>query len=150
MRAAHTPIFHVWRTDADPRCIDLSIDPSDRQPGSLWGSDLLASNFGSIGFARSCTAESWLSTWSGVSSNASFEKCGSAIVQPTLMIEYTGDSAVFPADAGQIYSSISSASKERHRVRGNHHGRALAAGEPLGQSVCGDIIQRWLRTQFVN
>jgi hypothetical protein len=150
MRAAHTPIFHVWRTDADPRCIDLSIDPSDRQPGSLWGSDLLASNFGSIGFARSCTAESWLSTWSGVSSNASFEKCGSAIVQPTLMIEYTADSAVFPADAGQIYSSISSAIKERHRVRGNHHGRALAAGEPLGQSVCGDIIQRWLRAQFVN
>jgi hypothetical protein len=30
MRAAYTPIFHVWRTDADPRCIDLSIDPSDR------------------------------------------------------------------------------------------------------------------------
>jgi hypothetical protein len=149
MRAAYTPIFHVWRTDADPRCIDLSIDPSDRQPGSLWGSDLFASNFGSIGFARSCTAESWLSTWSGVSSNASFEKCGAAIVQPTLMIEYTGDSAVFPADANQIYSSIASANKERHRVRGNHHGRALAVGEPLGQSVCGNIIQGWLRAHFV-
>jgi hypothetical protein len=149
MRAAYTPIFHIWRTDADPRCIDLSIDPSDRQPGSLWGSDLIASNFGSIGFARSCTAESWLSTWSGVSSNASFENCGSAIAQPTLMIEYTGDSAVFPADANLIFSSIASSSKERHRVRGNHHGRALAPGEPLGQILCGGILQDWLRTRFV-
>jgi hypothetical protein len=150
IRAAYTPIFHVWRTDADPRCIDLSIDPSDRRPGSLWGSDLFGSNFGSIGFARSCTAESWLSTWSGVSSNASFESCGSAIVKPTLMIEYTGDSAVFPADANLIYSSIASPKKERHRVRGNHHGRALAAGEPLGQKACGDIIQGWLQTHFVS
>ncbi len=26
-RAAHTPIMTVWRTDADPRCFDLSLDP---------------------------------------------------------------------------------------------------------------------------
>lgn len=149
MLAAYTPIFHVWRTDADPRCIDLSLDPSDRLPGSLWGSDLFASNFGSIGFARSCTAESWLSTWSGISSNASFDRCGADIVQPTLMIEYTGDSAVFPADADAIFASIASSDKERHRVRGNHHGRALAPGEPLGQILCGSILQDWLRKHFV-
>jgi hypothetical protein len=149
VRAAYTPIFHVWRTDADPRCIDLSIDPSERAPGSLWGSDLIASNFGSIGFARSCTAESWLSTWSGVSSNASFEKCGAAITQPTVMIEYTGDSAVFPADADFIFASLGTTEKERHRVRGNHHGRALAPGEPPGQTLCGQILQDWLKTRFL-
>src|SRR5207244_13396853 len=83
IRGAHTPIFQVWRTDADPRCFDLALDPSDRKWGTVWGNDPIASNFGSIGFGRSCTAESWLSTWSGLSSNASFEKCGAAIEQPT-------------------------------------------------------------------
>jgi hypothetical protein len=145
IRAAFMPIFHVWRTDADLRCIDLSIDPSDRKPGSLWGSDLIASNYGCIGFARSCTAESWLSSWSGISSNASFEKCGADIEVPTCMIEYTGDSAVFPADADYIFNSIGAAAKARHRVRGNHHGQPLREGEPMGQMLCGAHVQDWLR-----
>jgi len=148
INAAYTPIFHVWRTDADPRCIDLTIDPSDRRPGSLWGKDLIQSNYGCIGFARSCTAESWLSSWSGISSNASFERCGGAIEQPTLMIEYTGDSAAFPADADFIYASLGAATKERHRVRGDHHGRPLNDDEPPGQIRCGEIIQQWLRDRF--
>lgn len=148
IRAAHIPIFHVWRTDADPRCIDLSLDPSDRKPGSLWGTDLIASNYGCIGFARSCTAESWLSSWSGLSSNASFEKCGAAIGLPTLMVEYSGDSALFPQDANFIFDSLATSQKVRYRVRGNHHGQALAAGEPTGQTLCGEHVQRWLRTHF--
>jgi hypothetical protein len=32
-------IFTVWRTDADPRCFDLSIDPSDRRWETVWGAD---------------------------------------------------------------------------------------------------------------
>src|SRR5262249_23518869 len=68
--ASHTPIMTVWRTDADPRCFDLSIDPSDRAYGTLWGRDPRASNYGAVGFARNCTPEAWLSTWSGLSSNA--------------------------------------------------------------------------------
>jgi hypothetical protein len=72
--AAHTPIINVWRTDADLRCFDLSIDPSDRKFGSLWGADPYASNYGAVGFARQCTPESWLSTWSALSSNASLAK----------------------------------------------------------------------------
>lgn len=145
IRAAYTPIFHVWRTDADLRCIDLSIDPSDRKPGSLWGSDLIASNYGCIGFARSCTAESWLSSWSGISSNASFERCGASVEVPTCMVEYTGDSAAFPADANYIFNSIGAGTKVRHRVPGNHHGQALSEGGPVGQLLCGTHIQQWLR-----
>ena len=38
-QAAHTPVMVVWRSDADLRCLDLSLDPSDRHPGSLWGKD---------------------------------------------------------------------------------------------------------------
>lgn len=145
MQVAHTPIYQLWRTDADLRCWDLSIDSSDREVGTLWGRDPFVSNFGSVGFARLITAESWLSTWSGISSNASFEKCGLELTPATLMLEYTGDQAAFPSDMDAIYASIGAADKQRHKVRGNHHGMALKEGEESGQVLAGRIIQDWLR-----
>jgi hypothetical protein len=145
IRGAHAPIFQVWRTDADLRCFDLGLDPSDRKWGTVWGSDPIASNFGSVGFARSCTAESWLSTWSGLSSNASFEKCGPAIELPTLMIDYTGDNTVFPSDAAAIFASLRTSAKSRRSLRGNHHGQPLAEGDPSGQVLAGETIQEFLR-----
>ena len=143
--AAHTPIFQVWRTDADLRCFDLHLDPSDRKWGTVWGADPFASNYGSVGFGRSCTAESWLSSWSGISSNASFEKCGPAIEQPTLMIDYTGDNTVFPSDSEAIFQSLRTSDKHRASIRGNHHGQALQQGEPSGQVLAGRTIQNFLR-----
>ena len=142
--AAHTQISQVWRTDADLRSWDLSLDPSDREVGTLWGRDPYASNLGSVGFARMVTPESWLSTWSGISSNASFEKCGAELVVPTLVIEYTGDQAAFPADMAAIHDGISGPKRFEH-VRGNHHGQALAEGEESGQVVAGRMVQEWLR-----
>ena len=128
-QAAHTPVMVVWRSDADLRCLDLSLDPSDRHPGSLWGKDPYASNYGAVGFARFCTPESWLSTWSGLSSNASLARTARGIVQPTLIIEYTGDQACFPSDVRAIHDAIPAADKTHLRIRGDHHGRALAEGE---------------------
>lgn len=146
--ASHGPIFQVWRTDADLRCWDTSLDPSDRYVGSLWGSDPFISNLGSVGFGRTVTPESWLSTWSGLSSNASLAKCANAIEQPTLLIEYSGDNCVFPGDADAIYSAIPAASKQRYRARGNHHGQALDEGEISGQLIAGEHLGRWLQDTF--
>lgn len=148
LKAGYAPIFNIWRTDADLRCWDLSLDPSDRMLGSLWGKDPVSSNFGSLGFGRVVTPESWLSTWSGISSNASFEKCGGAIEQPTLMIEYSGDNCVFPDDLELIFQNIGTRQKSRLRVRGNHHGQPLAADEEPGQVKAGLAIQSWLKDNF--
>jgi hypothetical protein len=146
--ASHGPILTVWRTDADLRCWDTSLDPSDRLVGSLWGADPSVSNLGSVGFGRVVTPESWLSTWSGLSSNASMEKCADSIVQPTLLIEYTGDNCVFPGDVDAMFASFATADKERHRVRGNHHGLPLADGEVPGQVLAGQYLQGWLNAKF--
>ncbi|HKY92632.1 MAG TPA: hypothetical protein VJM11_16405 [Nevskiaceae bacterium] len=148
MQAAYGAIFEVWRTDADLRCFDLKLDPSERKWGTVWGARPLVSNVGSVGFARVCTPESWLSTWSGLSSNASFEKCGRAMAQPVLQIEYSGDNTVFPGDAEAIFATLSSTDKVRTRVRGNHHGQALAPDEPLGQDLAAAHIVEWLRARF--
>ena len=148
-QAAHTPVMVVWRSDADLRCLDLSLDPSDRHPGSLWGKDPYASNYGAVGFARFCTPESWLSTWSGLSSNASLARTARGIVQPTLIIEYTGDQACFPSDVRAIHDAIPAADKTHLRIRGDHHGRALAEGEEPGRYAAGRELAAWLRARFL-
>lgn len=145
IRAAHTPIFPVWRTDADLRCWDLGLDPSDRRLGSLWGADPVGSNYGSIGFGRLCTAESWLSTWSGLSSNASMEACAPAIEQPTLLIEYTGDPATFPTDNDALYGWIGASDKSRAAFQGDHHGRAIHEGDEDPRHAVGRTIGEWFQ-----
>jgi pimeloyl-ACP methyl ester carboxylesterase len=147
-RGAHTPVMTVWRTDADPRCFDLSLDPSDRAYGSLWGRDPFASNYGAVGFARFCTPEAWLSTWSGLSSNAALHKTAPAIRQPTLLVEYTGDTSTFPSTLKEIFGNIGTADKAHLRIRGDHHGRALSPDEEPGRYAAGHSIQAWLREKF--
>ena len=143
--AAHTPIFPLWRTDADLRCLDLSLDPSDRHHGSLWGTNPYASNYGSIGFGRLCTPESWLSTWSGLSSAASMERCAPAIEQPVLVIEYTGDASTFPSEVDTLYAAIGSSNKERAAVAGDHHGRPIREGQDNPKVEVGAIMADWLQ-----
>lgn len=144
-KGAFTPVMTVWRTDADLRCFDLSLDPSDRAFGTVWSRDPIASNHGCVGFGRFCTPEAWLSTWSGLSSNAAIPKTGSAVDQPALLVEYTGDQTVFPETARAIFGALGSTDKRHERVRGNHHGRALGPGEEDGRFVAGRLIQDWLR-----
>jgi len=147
LEGAFNGIFEVWRTDADLRAFDPAIDPSDRRWGTVWGADPLASNLGAVGFARVCTPESWLSTWSGLSSNASFEACGPAIAQPVVMLYYTGDNTVFPSDASALFAAIGARDKQRVDIKGNHHGHPLEPG-PLPQDVAGAAIVAWLRARF--
>lgn len=146
-QAAFAPIFQVWRTDADLRSWDTTLDPSDRKVGSLWGNDPFVSNYGSVAFGRVVTPESWLSSWSALSSNARFDKFGAELDLPTLFVEYSGDQAVFPSDLDRLYASIGSTRKRRVRVRGNHHGHSLAADEPSGQVLAGQAIGQWLKEQ---
>jgi hypothetical protein len=143
-RGAYQSVMTVWRTDADLRCWDLSLDPSDRNYGSLWGRDPYQSNYGAIGFARLCTPESWLSTWSGISSNAALEFTAPAIEQPTLMVHYSGDQTLFPSDAKGIFDAIGSTEKKSLTFRGDHHGRPLTEGDADGRDGAGEAIGDWL------
>ena len=138
----------IWRTDADLRNFDLSLDPSGRRYGSVWGANPLASNYGNVGFARLCSPEAWLSTWSGLASNAEMAKTLSAVQQPALFIDYTGDTTSFPADMDAMFDQLGSAEKVRHRVPGDHHGRPLADGEPAGREAAGRLLGDWLRQHF--
>lgn len=145
---AHTSAMTIWRTDADLRCWDTSLDPSDRPIGSIWSDDPYATNFGVVGFARFCTPEAWLSTWSGLTSRANLFETGRAIVQPFLLIEYTGDQVVFPADVARIHDAVPSSDKTRQRFHGDHHGQPLAPGDRPGREEAGAAIRDWLADRF--
>jgi hypothetical protein len=147
-RAAFGRIFTIWRTDADPRFFDLSLDPSERRYGSLWGNNPAQSNFGAIGFARVCTAESWLSSWSGLSSRATMARCAPSIEQPALYIHFTGDNLVFPADAARIHDWIRASDKSIVRVAGDHQGQSLGADYPNAREQVGAHLREWITARF--
>jgi hypothetical protein len=147
-RAAYARIFTIWRTDADLRNFDLNLDPSERRYGSLWGSNPAVSNYGSVAFARICTAESWLSSWSANATNASMERCAPAIEQPTLYVHFTGDNCVFPADADKITGWIGASDKSFIKIHGDHQGQSLGPDYPDPRSQLGAELRHWLAPRF--
>lgn len=148
-RAALVPrIMTTYRTDADPRYTDLSIDRNDRHYGSLFGRRPDLTNYGLVGFGRLTTPDAWLSTWSAYTSNAGLVRCAAGVHIPTLYIELSGDQAAFPADADQIFTAIAAVDKTRAQVRGQHFGQPVAAGEPTGYTAASAILAPWLADRF--
>jgi len=136
-----TEIIATYRTDADPRCTDLHLDSSDRPYGSVISARPSVSNFGVGGFGRLTTPEAWLSTWSGISSNASLQRCLPGVTVPTLLVEYTGDCSVFPSDVEQSLRALAAADVTHIRVRADHFGRPLAqADEPGIPATVGHLV----------
>ncbi len=137
-------IITVFRTDADPRNVDLSLDPSERPYGSLFGKRPDLINYGLTGFGRLTTPEAWLSTWSGLSSNADFARCAPGVTAPTLFIELTGDQAAFPSDSRQMIDALGAKDLTTATVRGLHFGGPIAQGEPTGNDLAATEIIDWL------
>jgi hypothetical protein len=147
-RAIAPRIITVFRTDADPRTVDLSLDPSERPYGSLFGRRPDLINYGQVGFGRLTTPEAWLSTWSGLSTNADFVRCAPGVTVPTLFLELTGDQAAFPAETKKMVQALGATDLTHESIRGLHFGGALAEGEPTGNDAAGGAIARWLRCRF--
>ncbi|PXY17650.1 alpha/beta hydrolase [Prauserella flavalba] len=141
-------IITVYRTDADPRTVDLSLDPSERPYGSLFGKRPDLINYGQVGFGRLTTPEAWLSTWSGLSSNADFVRCAPGVTVPTLFLELTGDQAAFPADSRRMIGALGADDLTTTAVRGLHFGGAIAEGQPTGNELAAAEIAGWLAERY--
>jgi hypothetical protein len=148
-RAAISPrLITVYRTDADPRTVDLSLDPNERPYGSLFGRRPDLINYGLVGFGRLATPDAWLSTWSGISSHADFVRCAPGIQAPTLFLELTGDQAAFPADSRAMTDAVGAADLTVDTIRGTHFGGPVAPGETPGSRLAGERISAWLGERF--
>ncbi len=137
-------IFTVYRTDADLRCVDPSIDPNERPYGSLFGRRPDLTNYGVVGFGRLSTPDAWLSTWSANTTNADFVRCAPGITAPTLLLELSGDQACFPADARAMLGAFGADGVTHLTVRGTHFGGPIATDEPSASSLAAAQIGQWL------
>jgi hypothetical protein len=143
-RALAPRIMTVFRTDADLRTVDLSLDPNERPYGSLFGRRPDLTNYGLVGFGRLSTAEAWLSTWSGLSTNADFVRCAPGVTVPTLLLEFTGDQASYPADIARMADALGAVDLTVDAVAGTHFGGPIAPGEPTGTALAAEKIAPWL------
>jgi pimeloyl-ACP methyl ester carboxylesterase len=110
--AFQRPYLLIYRTLADPRYLDPTLDPSQRPLGSIFsfGRDPIVGNFGE-GLARTMSARGWLSTWSGLSSNAALERTLPDVRVPTLVVGAGADMDIHPSETREAYGASGAADK---------------------------------------
>ena len=93
------------------------------------------------------------SLWSGLSSRASIPANGARVDVPAIVLGYTGDNGVFPAEAQLIYDSLGIAAKELVDIEADHYGYPIrvaddagaGVGAQWGRDVALQRITDWLR-----
>ncbi len=111
--------FVIHRTMADPRFLDLSLDPNDREVGTIWG-DPKAINYAPNNIGRFTTLRSFLSQWSMRLSRADGPKCLANTTVPVLNVDYTADKCVFPSQI-KMWSDAAGARCTDYALQGVGH-----------------------------
>jgi len=144
----------VYRTLADPRYLDPTLDPSERPLGSIfsYGRDPIAGNYGE-GLARAMSARGWLSTWSGLSSRADLERTLPEVAVPTLAIAAAADTDIYPSECRRAFAALAAADKEYREVGGLDHYLRPLGGAPGDEDaararVAAELIVPWLRARW--
>lgn len=110
---AFEPVMLVYRTMANLKYADRRLDPSNRGYGSLLSPRPDLMNYQRLGFARVVTPDGWLSTWSGLSSNANVLNTGPSITVPSLVINAGRDLDVHPETHSKaIHSALGAKDKQ--------------------------------------
>lgn len=141
------PHMVVFRTEADLRALDLSLDPSERDAGTIFSYRPDLTNYMEFGFARVTTPRAWLSTWSGLSSHAAVERNAPRVTVPSLVLTYTGDNAIFPADAQTALDALGAADKQLLTAPGDHYGFGVGTQNRTGAPVALGHVVDWLRAR---
>src|SRR5262245_12344984 len=144
----------IYRTLADPRSLDPTLDPSERRPGSIfsYGRDPIVANYGE-GLARVMSARGWLSTWSGLSTNAGLERTLPAVTVPTQVIGALADTDIYPSETRRIFAAAAAADKTMAELAGADHylnpvgpeGARLA--DPRDRAA-DELVLPWLRQRW--
>jgi hypothetical protein len=132
--------FLVYRTLADPRVIDLTLDRNNRPAESIWG-DPKAINYGANNIGRFTTLTSWLSQWSPLS-RADGPGCIARTRVPVLNLEYSADAAVFPSEIKMWSDAIGKKREEYHKIPGARH---YLDNQPQLLDMLVELISGWAR-----
>jgi pimeloyl-ACP methyl ester carboxylesterase len=148
-RASFEPLMVIYRTQANLHYVDCSLDPSPRPYGSLLSPRPDLMNFQRLGFGRVVTPRGWLSTWSGLSSNANVLRTAPAIAEPTLVIQAGRDLDVYPDTHGRkIYESLGAVDRTYWDIPDALH---YFEADDTGVSSLDAVMARtvgWLQERF--
>jgi alpha-beta hydrolase superfamily lysophospholipase len=140
---------------ANPAYTDPTIDADPEGEPRAYGSllsdrpDLM--NMTAMGFAHLCTPRAWLSTWSGLSSNADLVVSAARVDEPTLVVHATRDREVyFERDVRPVFEASAATDKRLVRIEGARHYFEADGGEPRSPDVerLMDVVVPWLRERF--
>ncbi len=112
--------FCMHRTVADPRFLDLSIDPSDREVGSIYG-DPRPANEATGPMGRYSSLRSWLSVWSPTYSNGDAQKHLRNVSVPVAIVCLTADQGALPVDSEGLRDSVDPALCTFIEIKGANH-----------------------------
>lgn len=127
-------VFVMYRTHADPRCLDLALDANDRAPGSVWG-DARAVNFSANAMGRTTSLTAFLSQWSSKSRAGGPENLARTSV-PSLLLTYTADQSTFPSTRDAWLAAGGDRIRNVDIVGGDHY---LAGRADLQMRVADEI-----------
>jgi pimeloyl-ACP methyl ester carboxylesterase len=130
-------MFDLYRAWADLRFLDLSLDPSDRQPGCYAG-DPRGASYGPFALGGTSTLRGWLSMWSLRTSQCRGEPHLRRIRVPSLVVQSLADRGVFPSDARAIYDALQVEDKALELVPGEHY------FETGGRDDVADLVAAWI------
>jgi hypothetical protein len=150
-RALQRRYMLIYRTLADPRTLDPTLDPSERPLGSIFsfGRDPIFGNYGE-GIGRAMSARGWLSTWSGLSSNAALERTLPEVRVPTLVMNALADTDIYPAEARRVLAVSAAEDRTLVQLEGaDHYLRPVGAGtgDPRARAADEHLIP-WLRARW--
>jgi pimeloyl-ACP methyl ester carboxylesterase len=113
--------FVVHGTSADPRVLDPTIDPNEREPGISYLGDPRLVNNGPVGLARFCTLRSWLSQWSIDDANADGVRAAADVTVPALVVANGADNACPPSYTRALHDALASEDKTALTIDGANH-----------------------------
>lgn len=111
--------FMVQCTQADPRRVDVTLDPNGREVTSLL--ELAKENHSPVGLARFTTLRSWLSQWSLDESNADGPSSLAKVKAPILVLANEADHLVPLTHPQAMFDAIQHDDKELFVVKGATH-----------------------------
>jgi pimeloyl-ACP methyl ester carboxylesterase len=127
--------FVVHRTLADPRCLDPSLDPNDRPPGSsVWG-DPKAQNYAANSMGRYTSLTAFLSQWARCS-RGDGPACLARTSVPVVVAEHTADSSTFPTDVLEWMAAAPGRLRHIQLKGGDHY---LAGQTALVEQLADEI-----------
>jgi pimeloyl-ACP methyl ester carboxylesterase len=135
--------FIVWRTEADPLYLDLSIEPNLRTRGNNRGDDAFALNYAPKAQGRFTSLRSWLSQWGSSTSNADTVRHIARISVPLLITQGTADRSPM-SRAKRIFEAAGTKDKAIYWAEGATH--YYRGQKEILLKTCQHIFD-WLRAR---